>query len=69
MGGEVKERGWEGGSFKAGIKEGEEGVGRCCVSVCVGWGDLTTCSVRKALFFCTGPLPWATVPGQTQSPH
>lgn len=32
---EVKERGWEGGSSKAGIKEGEEGVGRCvCVCVC-----------------------------------
>lgn len=34
-----------------------------------GRDDLTTCSIRKALFLSAGPMPWTASPGQTQSSH
>lgn len=63
---------WGGGGTKG---EGGEGASGWDYGGAVKGGkrrrrdDLTTCSIRKALFLCAGPLPWTASPGQTKSPH
>lgn len=61
---ELLDTGEEGGrELQAGIKGGAvKGVKRRRRD------DLTTCSIRKAIFFCAGLMPWTASPGQTQSP-